>query len=241
MLTAILPSCKTISKFINDKSRLMAFCHKKNSLPWHKPTTTTIQVFRIYESAIDKYLNESIFASPYFQHGRPTTMFRASASNHRQHKHPSCRLCYRHALYQYAFALKSSELRTKNDLEYLETRPSTSSKKSYELKPTTRIVHRTSMHKSQTTSLLHTIHPLPTNNAVDNNFQALWSTSNYNNWTRCGQSVAISQHKFVNFFVFQTKTIIWLKQWRYHWNISWNLHPSFINSEHNKYEFWKTS
>jgi hypothetical protein len=32
-------------------------------------------------------LNESIFASPYFQHGQPTTMFRASASNHRQHKH----------------------------------------------------------------------------------------------------------------------------------------------------------
>ena len=112
-------------------------------------------------------LNESIFASPYFQHGRPTTMCRASASNHRQHTHPSCRLCYRHALYQYAFALKSSELRTKNVLEYLETRPNTSSKKSYELEPITRIVHTTSMHQSLMTSFK--IHPLPTNNSVDNN------------------------------------------------------------------------
>jgi len=93
-------------------------------------------------------------------------MFRASASNHRQHKHPSCRLCYRHALYQYAFALKSSELQTNNVLEYLATRPNTSSK-SYELIPIIRIVHTTSMHKSLMTS--HAIHSLPTNNSVDNN------------------------------------------------------------------------
>ena len=94
-------------------------------------------------------------------------MFRASASNHRQHKHPSCRLCYRHALYQHAFALKSSELRTKNVLEYLATRPNTSSKK-LRIKPITRIVHTTSMQKSLTTSFKK-IHSLPTNNPVDNN------------------------------------------------------------------------
>ena len=105
-------------------------------------------------------------------------MFRASASNHRQHKHPSCRLCYRHALYQYAFALKSSELQTNNVLEYLATRPNTSSK-SYELIPIIRIVHTTSMHKSLITS--HAIHSLPTNNSVDNNFQASSATSIYNN------------------------------------------------------------
>jgi hypothetical protein len=140
-------------------------------------------------------------------------MFRASASNHRQHKHPSCRLCYRHALYQYAFALKSSELSNNNVLEYLETRPNTSSK-SYELKPITRIVHTTSMQKSLMTTFK--IHSLPTNNSVDNNFQALWASSIDNNWTRRGQSVPISQYKFVNFyFVFQTKTIIWLKALRY--------------------------
>jgi len=62
---------------------------------------------------------------------------------------------------------KSSELRTKNVLEYLATRPNTSSKISYELKPIIRIVHTTSMHKSLMTSF--TIHPLPTNNSVDNN------------------------------------------------------------------------
>ena len=76
--------------------------------------------------------------------------------------------------------------------------------KSYELKPITRIVHTTSMQKSLMTSFK--IHSLPTNNSVDNNFQALCATSIYNNWMRCGQSVAISQSEFVNFyFVFQTK------------------------------------
>ena len=95
-----------------------------------------------------------------------TTMFRASASNHRQHKHLFCRPCSRHELYQYAFALKSSELRTKNVLEYLATRPNTSSKK-LRIKPITRIVHTTSMQKSLMTSFK--IHSLPTNNPVDNN------------------------------------------------------------------------
>ncbi len=40
-------------------------------------------------------------------------------------------------------------------------------KKSYELKPITRIVHTTSMQKSLMTSFK--IHSLPTNNSVDNN------------------------------------------------------------------------
>jgi hypothetical protein len=88
-------------------------------------------------------------------------MFRASASNHRQHKHLSCRPCYRHALYQYAFALKSSELWTKNVLEYLATRPNTSSKK-LRIKPITRIVHTTSMQKSLKTTM-----------------NPLWTTSSY--------------------------------------------------------------
>ena len=108
MLATILPSCKTNPNSLTI-SRLKAFC--QNTVYYDINETTTIQVFRIYESAIDKHSkkNESIFAPPYFQHGRPTTMFRASASNHRQHKHPSCRLCYRHALYQYAFALKEAQ------------------------------------------------------------------------------------------------------------------------------------
>jgi len=182
-------------------------------------------------------LNESIFASPYFQHGRPITMFRASASNHRQHKHPSCRLCYRHALYQYAFALKSSELQTNNVLEYLATRPNTSSK-SYELIPIIRIVHTTSMHKSLMTS--HAIHSLPTNNSVDNNFQASWATSIYNN-----EPVVDNQYPLRNkirklLLRFQTKNDNLFESVEIP-TISWNLYPSFINSEHNKIWILETS
>ncbi len=92
---------------------------------------------------------------------------------HRQHKHPSCRPCYRHTLYQYAFALKSSELRTKNVLEWLETRILFFVSSSKKLRIKTNYTH--SMHKSLMTSFK--IHPLPTNNSVDNNFQALCSTS----------------------------------------------------------------
>ncbi len=113
-------------------------------------------------------------------YGLLTTMFRASASNHRQHKHLSCRLYYRHKLYQYAFALKSSELRTKNVLEWLETRILSSSSKSYKLK--TNYTHCTNNFNAQVTDDFSPtmIHPLPTNNSVDNNFQALCATSNYN-------------------------------------------------------------
>jgi hypothetical protein len=102
-------------------------------------------------------LNESIFAPPYFQHGRPTTMFRASASNHRQHKHPSCRLCYRHALYQYAFALKAQSYKTKMFLNILKRGPIPPQKK-LRIKPITRIAHTTSMQKSLMTSFKN---PLP--------------------------------------------------------------------------------
>ncbi len=90
-----------------------------------------VQVSRISEMPSTNILNESI---PVHTYGLLTTMFRASALKHRQHKHPSCRLCYRHALYQHAFALKTQELWTKNVLEWLETRNPSSSSKSYELK-----------------------------------------------------------------------------------------------------------
>jgi hypothetical protein len=65
-------------------------------------------------------LNESIFASPYFQHGRPTTMFRASASNHRQHKHLTVDLVIDMRSINMLSLSKSSESRTKNVLERFE-------------------------------------------------------------------------------------------------------------------------
>jgi hypothetical protein len=114
-------------------------------------------------------------------HGPITTMFRASASNHRQHKHLTVDLVIDTKLYQHAFALKrkaqSYELKTFfNDLKRASF---PSSSKKLRIKPITRIVHTTSMQKSLMTSF--TIHPLPTNNSVDNNFQALCATSNCNN------------------------------------------------------------
>lgn len=143
MLATILPRCKTNPNSLTI-SRLKGILtqntvyHDKNEIH-NRVRFKRFSPKRIKINILSRFpgfpkchrqniLNESIFAPPYFQHGRPTTMFRASASNHRQHKHLFCRPCYRHALYQYAFALKSSEFRTKNVLEYLETRPNTSSK-----------------------------------------------------------------------------------------------------------------
>jgi len=175
MLATILPSCKTNPNSLTI-SRLMAFCHKiQSTMAKRKQQQSRFSGFTKVPST--NILNESIFASPYFQHGRPTTMFRASASNHRQHKHPSCRLCYRHALYQYAFALKAQSYKTTMFLNILQ-RGLVPPQKSYELKPIIRIVHTTSMQKSLTS---FKIHSLPTNNSVDKQ------------WTRYGQSVPISQ------------------------------------------------
>ncbi len=130
---------------------------------------------------------------------------------HRQHKHLFCRPCYQHALYKYAFALIYNNIQ-----EHCCS-------KSYELKPITRIVHTTSMHKSLMTSF--TIHSLPTNNPVDNNLR----------------STETSSHlvKFVNFqFVFKPNDNLVVTV-QIPLTISWNLYPSFIDSEHNKNEFWK--
>ena len=139
-------------------------------------------------------------------------MFRASASNHRQHKHPSCRPCYRHMLYQYAFALKSSESRTKNVLEWLETRKLLLFKK-LRIKTTIRIVHTTSMHKQLMTTFK--IHSPPTNNSVDNNWKREHTGSHFVQKIR----------------KLSKQTIICLKALRY--QTSHGIFTPFTNSEHN--------
>jgi hypothetical protein len=86
-------------------------------------------------------------------------MFRASASNHRQHKHLTVDFVIDTRSINMLSLYKSSELQTKkNVLEYLETRPNTSSKKKLRIKPIARIVHTTSMQKSLMTSFKN---PLP--------------------------------------------------------------------------------
>jgi len=141
-------------------------------------------------------------------------MFRASASNHRQHKHLFCRPCYRHALYQYAFALKSSELRTKNVLEYLETRPNTSSKK---LRIKTNYTHCTYNFNAKVTDDFFQ-NPLPADQQLGR--QQL---------TRCGQSV--SQHKFVTLQKKGSKT-----QTKHSHGI---FTLRLLTPSTTKYEYWK--
>ena len=104
MLATILPSCKTISNFTNNKSinGILA-----QYTVYHNINNNNNPGFPDLRKCHRQILKTKAYQST---HGPITTMFRASASNHRQHKHPSCRPCYRHVLYQYAFALKSSEL-----------------------------------------------------------------------------------------------------------------------------------
>ena len=112
----------------------MAFCHKIQSTKDQNKQQQQSRFSGFTKVPSTNILNESIFAPPYFQHGRPTTMFRASASNHRQHKHLTVDFAIDTRSINMLSLYKSSELQTKNNvLEYLETRPNTSSKKSYEL------------------------------------------------------------------------------------------------------------
>jgi len=110
MLATILPSCKTISNFTNNKS-IKRHSDTKYTIPFvskespkKKNQINILSRFPGLPKCHRQILKTKAYPST---HGPITTMFRASASNHRQHKHPSCRLCYRHALYQYAFALKA--------------------------------------------------------------------------------------------------------------------------------------
>ena len=94
MLATILPSCKTTSKFINDKSNKGIFTqntvyHDQNEIHnkvrfkrffSKNQNQTSCPGFSDFRNAIDKHLNESISVHPYCQHGPLTTMFRASAS-----------------------------------------------------------------------------------------------------------------------------------------------------------------
>ena len=100
-------------------------------------------------------------------HGPTTTMFRASASNHRQHKHLTVDLITDTSSINMLSLSKAQSHELKMFLNDLKRGTSPPQKKSYELKPIIRIVHTTSMHKSQMTSF--NIHLLPTNNSVDNN------------------------------------------------------------------------
>jgi Tfp pilus assembly major pilin PilA len=94
-------------------------------------------------------------------------MFRASASNHRQHKHLTVDFAIDTRSINMLSLYKSSELQTKkNVLEYLETRPNTSSKK---LRIKTNYTHCTYNFNAQVTDDFVQHPPLPTNNSVDNN------------------------------------------------------------------------
>jgi len=89
------------------------------------------------------------------------------------------------------------------------------------------------MHKSLRTSYAN--HSLPTNNSVDNNFHALWSISKTTTINPLWTTSIHFEIKFVNFYVvFKPKKNDNLLESVEIPTISWNLYPSFINSEHNK-------
>ncbi len=85
MLATILPSCKTNPNSPTTKSINGILSQNTVYHDIHEQQQSRFSGFT--KVPLTNISNESIFTSPYFQHGRPTTMFRASASNHRQHKH----------------------------------------------------------------------------------------------------------------------------------------------------------
>jgi hypothetical protein len=104
----------------------------------------------------------------------------------------------------------------KNVLEYLETRPNTSSKKSYELNQ----LHALYIQLQCTSHRWLRSTSTPADQQLGRQ-----------QWTRCGQSVSISQHKFVN---------LSKKRFRYHWNhLMESLPFVYLTPSITKYEYWK--
>ena len=163
-------------------------------------------------------------------------MFRASASITGSINIWLSTLLSTHAL-SIRFRFKAQSYELKMFLNSLK-RGSCSLFEKLRIKPITRIVHTTSMQKSLMTS--SKIHSLPTNNSVDNNFQASWATSIYNN-----EPVVDNQYPLRNkirklLLRFQTKNDNLFESVEIP-TISWNLYPSFINSEHNEIWILETS
>jgi hypothetical protein len=144
-------------------------------------------------------------------------MFRASASNHRQHKHLTVDFAIDTRSINMLSLYKSSELQTKKMfLNILKRGPIPPQKKSYELNQ----LHALYIQLQCTSHRWLRSTSTPADQQLGRQ-----------QWTRCGQSVSISQHKFVN---------LPKKRFRYHWNhLMESLPFVYLTPSITKYEYWK--